>query len=102
MESSSQSALRVVAGNCGICPSGCSVKVTLQGERITRVVPDPSRPNGMCCRRVKRAVEILYSPDRLLYPLVRDGNRGENRFRRASWNEALDTVASGMRDIRSR
>ncbi|MGA2614090.1 MAG: molybdopterin-dependent oxidoreductase [Spirochaetia bacterium] len=101
MESSSQSALRVVAGNCGICPSGCSVKITMQGERITRVVPDPSRPNGMCCRRVSKAAEILYSPDRLLYPLAREGRRGENRFRRVGWDEALDIVAARMLQIKA-
>ncbi len=102
MKSSSQSPLRVVAGNCGICPSGCSVKITLQGERISRVVPDPGRPNGMCCRRVSKAAEILYSPDRLLYPLAREGRRGEDRFRRVGWDEALDIIASRMIEIKAR
>jgi anaerobic selenocysteine-containing dehydrogenase len=92
----------VIDGNCGICPSGCSVKITLQGDRVTRVVPDPSRPHGMCCRRVSRGPEILYSPDRLLYPLARDGERGENKFRRVGWEEALDTIASRLTRIKSR
>ena len=102
MSSSSPTALSVIDGNCGICPSGCSVKITLQGDRVTRVVPDPSRPHGMCCRRVSRGPEILYSPDRLLYPLARDGERGENRFRRVSWDEALDTIASRLTRMKSR
>jgi len=99
MSDSSQTAARVIDGNCGICPSGCSVKITLQGDRIMRVVPDLQRPNGMCCRRVGRAAEILYSPDRLRYPLVREGKRGENRFRKASWDEALDITATRLREI---
>ena len=102
MSDSSQPPGRVIEGNCGICPSGCSVKITLQGDRITRVVPDPRRPNGMCCRRVSRAAEILYSPDRLTFPLAREGKRGENRFRRVSWDEALDITATRLREIKSR
>lgn len=100
--SASLSGERVIPGNCGICPSGCSVSITLRGDRITRVIPDPGRPNGIGCRRAARAPEILYSPDRLLYPLARDGARGENRFRRVGWDEALDAVASRMQEIRSR
>ncbi|MGA2762423.1 MAG: molybdopterin-dependent oxidoreductase [Spirochaetia bacterium] len=102
MSLSSPTAPSVIDGNCGICPSGCSVKITLQGDRVTRVVPDPSRPHGMCCRRVSRGPEILYSPDRLLYPLARDGERGENKFRRVGWEEALDTIASRLTRIKSR
>lgn len=98
----SEPASRVVQGNCGICPSGCSVTITVRGDRITRVVPDPRRPNGMCCRRVSRAAEILYSPDRLQYPLARVGSRGENSFRRVSWDEALDITASKMQEIKAR
>jgi anaerobic selenocysteine-containing dehydrogenase len=75
--------------------------ITLQGDRITRVVPDPKRENGMCCRRVRRAPDILYSQDRLLHPLAREGKRGENRFRRVSWDEALDRTASRLGEIRS-
>ena len=102
MTGSSEPAPRVIQGNCGICPSGCSVTITLQGDRISRVVPDPRRPNGMCCRRVSRAADILYSPDRLLHPLARNGKRGENSFRRVGWGEALDITASRMQEIKSR
>ncbi len=56
----------------------------------------------MCCRRVSRAAEILYSPDRLQYPLARVGSRGENSFRRVSWDEALDITASKMQEIKAR
>ena len=70
-------------------PSGCAVRVTMKDGRIERVAPDPGRPNGVCCRRVGRAAEILYSPDRLLHPMARVGERGENRFRNIGWDEAL-------------
>lgn len=93
---------RVVAGQCGICPSGCAVRITLDGDRISRVTPDRSRPNGTCCRRAGRAPQILYSPDRLLHPLARDGERGQNKFRRIGWDEALDTIANRLKETASR
>ena len=93
---------RVIEGHCGICPSGCPVRITLSGDRITRVAPDPGRLRGTCCRRVGRAPEILYSPDRLLHPLARTGERGEGRFRRIGWDEALDTIAAKLRETAAR
>jgi anaerobic selenocysteine-containing dehydrogenase len=93
---------RVVTGHCGICPSGCAVRITLQGNRISRVAPDTTNPHAMSCRRVGRAAEIVHSPDRLLFPLKRTGARGENRFARIGWEEALDTIAAGLHEIGSR
>ena len=93
---------RVVAGNCGICPSGCAVRVTMNADRIERLTPDSSRPHGTCCPRVGRSVEIVYSPDRLLSPLAREGARGEDRFRKIGWDEALDTIAERLRDTAAR
>ncbi len=71
-------------------------------DRIERVSPDPDRPNGVCCRRVGRAPDILYSPDRLLHPMARVGQRGENQFRNVGWDEALDVVAEKLRRTAAR
>ncbi len=90
---------RVVHGHCGICPSGCAVRITMEGDRIGKVTPEKAGPHGTCCSRTGRAAEILYSPDRLLHPLKRNGARGENRFHRVSWDEALDGIADGLRAV---
>ena len=74
----------------------------MNGDRIERVAPDPGRPNGECCRRVGRAAEILYSPDRLLHPMARAGERGENQFRNIGWDEALDIVAERLIETAAR
>jgi anaerobic selenocysteine-containing dehydrogenase len=103
---------RVVSGHCGLCPSGCAVQITVQGGRIGRVVPRRNvtgcrdgatrRPDAVNCARVGRAADIVHSPDRLLFPMKRTGARGENRFERIGWDEALDAIAAGLQDTAQR
>jgi anaerobic selenocysteine-containing dehydrogenase len=92
----------MVNGHCGICPSGCAVRITVEGDRIVQVAPAPRHPHGICCRRVGRAADIVSSPDRLLFPMKRTGDRGANAFQRIGWDEALDTLAAGLRGVAAR
>jgi len=85
---------------CGVCPGGCGIIATVQDGRLIRVEPDRDVPYGTLCVRGKAAPEVVYSPDRLKTPLVRTGERGEGKFRAASWDEALDLVADRMKEIR--
>lgn len=55
--------------------------------------------NGRFCPRGTGGVGMYYDKDRLQYPLIREGKRGEQTFRRATWEEALDKVAEGMKKI---
>jgi anaerobic selenocysteine-containing dehydrogenase len=91
-----------VHGLCGICPGGCSVEMELQNGRLESVRPWRGHPHGICCPRGRHAPEIVYSPDRLLYPLKRCGERGEGRFERISWDEALDTAANRLQQVVTR
>lgn len=88
-----------VDAHCGVCPADCGVKVHLENGKISRLVPRKDHPKGICCTRGTRANEIVYSPHRLLHPLKRVGKRGEGRFERTSWDEALDILASGLEKI---
>jgi anaerobic selenocysteine-containing dehydrogenase len=90
---------QVISGLCGICPAGCGVKVHVEDGRISRTVPLKGHPQGICCPRGTRAPEIVYSSDRLRYPLKRVGPRGAGQFARASWDEALDTIADQLKRI---
>jgi anaerobic selenocysteine-containing dehydrogenase len=96
---SQMSRRQVVSGLCGICPAGCGVKIYMENERISRTAPLKGHPQGTCCPRGAHASEIVYSPDRLLYPLKRIGPRGTGQFVRASWDEALDSIAAQLRHI---
>jgi anaerobic selenocysteine-containing dehydrogenase len=57
---------------------------------------------GFICSKVRRIARHLYGVDRLLHPAIADGPKGSGRFRRVSWNEALDLVAARLAEIRDR
>ena len=82
------------------CPDCCAL-VTVENGRATRLRGDPAHPvtRGFLCGKVAQYLEREYSPDRLLYPQRRTGAKGEGRFERISWDEALDTIAARLAAI---
>ncbi|MBI3242371.1 MAG: molybdopterin-dependent oxidoreductase [Chloroflexi bacterium] len=84
---------------CGVCPAGCGVDVHLVDGKIDRLTPLKSHPQGIVCPRGVQAKEVVYSPDRLLYPQRRVGERGEGRFERITWDEAYDLIVANLRRI---
>ena len=69
--------------------------VELDGSgRAVRVKGDPENPytHGGLCVKVAHYEKRTYHKDRLLYPMKRAGRKGEGKFERISWNEALETV----------
>ena len=79
---------------------GCGLLVTLRDGRVVRVQGDPASPisHGYVCPKGLASIDRLYHPDRLIHPLVREGRRGEGKWRRASWPEALDILARKIRE----
>ena len=80
-------------------PTLCGMLVTVEGGRLLGVRGDPDNPDshGFLCVRGQASREIVDNPRRLLHPLVRT-RRGEDAWRRVSWDEALDMIAGGMRE----
>jgi anaerobic selenocysteine-containing dehydrogenase len=80
------------------CPDACSLLVQVDGDRATRLRGNPDHPvtRGFLCGKVAQYLEREYSPERLLYPQKRAGAKGEGRFARISWDEALDTIAEKL------
>ena len=72
--------IETVKGICGICPGGCGVNIKLVDGRIEKISPIKGHPMGVVCVRGLHAKEIVYSDDRLKYPLRRIGERGDGRF----------------------
>lgn len=88
-----------VISMCGVCSSGCGAEVHLEEGRITRLTPIREHPYSVLCTRGMKASEIVYSPDRLLYPQRRTGARGDGQFERITWDEAYDTIVANLRRI---
>lgn len=87
---------------CGICSAGCGVVVTYDEEgRITKVEPDESSEPGIICKLGEHSPEIVYSKDRVLYPLRRVGEKGTFEFERISWDEAYDIIVTKLTEIKT-
>lgn len=89
---------REVGGICHHdCPDSCGWVATVNDNGVaTKLRGNPGHPfsQGELCPKVSRFLERVYSPDRILYPLIRDGEKGSGSFREASWDEATSLVAS--------
>jgi anaerobic selenocysteine-containing dehydrogenase len=94
--------LQVVRGACGHdCPDTCSWVVEVRNGTAERLAGDPGHPftRGTLCAKVNHYLERVYHQDRVLHPLRRCGPKGEARFVRVSWEEALADIASRWRAI---
>ncbi|PIU55228.1 MAG: molybdopterin oxidoreductase [Chloroflexi bacterium CG07_land_8_20_14_0_80_51_10] len=98
MEGSLSSAERVVKTVCQLCVGGCGMNVRLKDGEIVGVEGMKEHPlnEGILCPRGAAAADYNSSPDRLRHPLKRDGEG----WKKITWDEALDTIASKLRDIK--
>ncbi len=88
---------------CEMCVWRCGLLAKVQDGRVVKLEGNPDHPHskGKLCPRGQAGIMTTYDPDRVLTPLVRAGNRGEGKFRKASWEEALDLVAEQMLEIKT-
>ena len=88
----------IVKSICRMCHGVCGVKVHLENGRVVKVTGDPDHPmsRGYTCSKGRASPEYLYHPDRLRHPLKRAGAKGENKWVRIGWDEALDTIAARL------
>jgi len=87
-------------GICDMCMGTCPTKIHLrQGKAIQIDVLDEQAAEF--CPRGKAQLDFVYHPDRLKHPLKRVGERGAGSFVRISWEEALDTIASGLQKVKA-
>lgn len=83
------------------CPDCCSVLVQVEHGRAVKLKGDPAHPitQGFLCRKVTEYLDREYNPARLLYPQKRAGRKGEGKFVRISWDEAIDTIAANLQRV---
>ena len=96
---------REIPGACPLdCPDGCSWIVTVRDGEAVRLRGNPDHPftRGALCAKVARYLDHTRTPDRLLHPLRRVGAKGEGRFERICWDDALGEIAERLLAIRER
>ena len=96
---------RHVPGACPLdCPDTCAWVVTVRDGAAVTLRGDRAHPytRGALCAKVHRYLDYTRAPDRLLHPMRRVGAKGEGRFARISWDEALDAIAARWQDIVAR
>jgi len=83
------------------CPDTCVMTVEVEDGKAVAIGGDPGHrfTRGFLCAKVNQYLDRVYSPDRVLHPLRRVGKKGEGRFARVSWDEALDEIADRFRRI---
>ena len=83
------------------CPDTCAMIVTVDQGQATRVAAALDHPttDGFLCTKVNRYLERTYSPQRVLYPMKRIGDKGKGLFARITWDEALETIANKFGEI---
>jgi anaerobic selenocysteine-containing dehydrogenase len=89
----------VVNGACPHdCPDTCAFRVTVADGRAVKLEGRADHPitAGFLCGKVSDYLERVYSPERLLTPLVRTGPKGAGQFREAGWDEALEVATGGI------
>ena len=94
----------VVRSGCNICFNSCSTRVYRRGDRVTAITGNPYDPvtGGHLCPKSQFLMQMYYSQHRVLYPQRRVGKRGEGKFERVAWDEALDEIAAKLARVKER
>jgi len=92
---------QTITTTCSYCGVGCSLNANMKDGEIINILPsvEGSANEGHTCVKGRFAHQFGRSEDRLRTPLIRDG---ENSFREASWDEALDLIATRLKEIRDK
>jgi anaerobic selenocysteine-containing dehydrogenase len=102
----SMTGYRVIPTFCGMCGPGpgCGIYGHVKDGKFIRIEGMKESPlnRGRNCPKAHAAPQWVYSPDRLRYPMKRAGEKGEGRFERITWDEALDEIASKLKEQKER
>jgi anaerobic selenocysteine-containing dehydrogenase len=102
MLAAEKQSIKRIQGYCALCVSRCGSIAVVEDGRFVKLEPNPSHPTGKAlCAKGRAAPELVYHPERLLYPMKRTRPKGDPDpgWERISWDEALDITAAKLRQI---
>ena len=92
-------AREVIYSTCKSCHGGCGVKVTKEDGVVIHIEGNPdSLTAGTMCSKGLSSIQHIDNPYRLKYPMKQVGKKGHGKWKRISWDEALDTIAEKMKE----
>lgn len=86
---------------CGMCSVRCPIQVEVENGRVTWIEGNPHDPGmaGRLCAKGSAGIAMLYDYERPQTPMIREGARGEGKWRNVSWDEALDYITEKLQKI---
>jgi thiosulfate reductase / polysulfide reductase chain A len=89
---------------CGMCTVRCPIQVEVEGHSVKFVQGNPHAAGleGGLCARGSAGLALINDDERPQFPMIRSGERGEGKWRRVSWDEALDYVAGRLEEIKEK
>ncbi len=102
-DDSSFSETRIIPSACRNCYGRCGILGHVRDGRVVKIEGNPEMfSEGTLCSRAFAIPQLMYNPLRLQYPLKRVGERGEGKWQRISWDEAMDTISSRFKEIQQK
>ena len=96
--------VKKIRTSCRACIANCGVIAHVRNGRVIKLEGDPAdkMSKGSMCAKGLAGIQALYHPNRNKYPMQRVGERGEGKWKRISWDEAVDIIARNLMDMREK
>ena len=93
-----------LASSCALCGARCGILGFIEEGRLVKIEGNPRDPNsrGRLCARGHAGINRLYDPDRVLFPMERQGRRGEGKWKRISWEEAYQKLEERLTAVQGK
>ncbi|HVP79763.1 MAG TPA: molybdopterin-dependent oxidoreductase [Thermodesulfobacteriota bacterium] len=94
----------MVKSHCRMCHGGCGVLVYMKDGNVAKIAGDPDCPinHGTLCAKGLASAQLAYHPDRLTHPVKRVGPKASGKWKRISWDEALDAIAERILEYKEK
>lgn len=96
--------VKLIKTCCRACIANCGVIAHVKNGRVIKLEgnPEDRMSKGRMCAKGLSGIQALYHPNRNKYPMLRVGERGENKWRRISWDEAIDIIAKKLMETKEK